>query len=50
VAKTCCKTNVNTSQQETADRLEFHEFGRVEIETMRPLAVDRYRSNRQVSK
>jgi bifunctional enzyme CysN/CysC len=48
VAKVRYKTNVNTLQQEAANGLALNEIGRVEIETMRPLAVDPYRSNRQM--
>ncbi|MBI5853560.1 MAG: sulfate adenylyltransferase subunit CysN [Planctomycetes bacterium] len=42
------KTNVNTLHQEKSGKLALNEIGRVEIETMRPLAVDPYRSNRQM--
>ncbi|MCC6784609.1 MAG: adenylyl-sulfate kinase, partial [Planctomycetes bacterium] len=42
------RTNVNSLHQEKTNTLGLNEIGRVEIETMRPLAVDPYRSNRQM--
>jgi sulfate adenylyltransferase large subunit len=40
------RVNVNTLDQERAERLELNEIGRVTIETTRPLFFDAYRTNR----
>lgn len=40
------RTNVNTLHREDAASLALNEIGRVEIETMRPLAVDAYERSR----
>jgi bifunctional enzyme CysN/CysC len=42
------RINVNSMRKEDADRLALNEIGRVEIEVMRPLAVDAYGKNRQM--
>ena len=40
------RLNVNSLDQEGAERLEMNEIGRVELETSRPLFFDAYASNR----
>jgi sulfate adenylyltransferase large subunit len=40
------RVNVNTLDQERAERLELNEIGRVTIEATRPLFFDAYRANR----
>jgi sulfate adenylyltransferase large subunit len=40
------RLNVNTLAEETADRLELNEIGRVVIETSRPIFFDGYAENR----
>ncbi|MFO1052324.1 MAG: sulfate adenylyltransferase subunit CysN [Planctomycetota bacterium] len=48
VSRVRYRTNVNSLHQESANTLALNEIGRVEIETVRPLAVDPYRQNRQM--
>jgi sulfate adenylyltransferase large subunit len=40
------RVNINTLEEEAADRLEMNEIGQVAIETTRPIFFDRYSSNR----
>jgi sulfate adenylyltransferase large subunit len=40
------RVNINTLEEEEADRLEMNEIGRVAIETTRPIFFDQYGSNR----
>ncbi|MGA1608996.1 MAG: sulfate adenylyltransferase subunit CysN [Planctomycetota bacterium] len=42
------RTNVNSMRKEDTDRLALNEIGRVEIEVVRPLAVDAYSKNRDM--
>jgi bifunctional enzyme CysN/CysC len=42
------RINVNSMRKEDASRLTLNEIGRVEIEVMKPLAVDAYGKNREM--